>query len=87
MHPLRAANEIGICAAVPGQLQVVSRRSAEVRLNEVPVWGNAGGAAARVMLSINEGLFAGENTVELFLTPLPRTNPETRALAANPQRA
>ncbi|HEX2747539.1 MAG TPA: hypothetical protein VHM91_06050, partial [Verrucomicrobiales bacterium] len=48
----------------------------EVRINDVPVWANAGGIASRATLSVNEWLFAGENEISLHLTGAPGTEAE-----------
>ncbi len=48
----------------------------ELRLNDVPVWSNAGGLAARAVLSVNEWLFSGENDFTLHLTAPPGTEVE-----------
>jgi hypothetical protein len=43
----------------------------ELRINDVPVWSNTGGAASRATLSVNEWLFAGENEIALHVMAPP----------------
>jgi hypothetical protein len=57
----------------------------EVRINDVPVWSNAGGAASRATLSVNEWLFAGENEITLQLSGPPgmEAKPNTPSILPN----
>ncbi len=59
----------------------------EVRLNDVPVWSNTGGLAARAVLSVNEWLFSGENDLTLHLTAPPGAEVEPGTPAILPEAA
>lgn len=61
--------------------------SCQVRVNDVPVWENTGGLAARVVLAINEWLFSGENPVSLHLTAPPGHTGDPGSYAALPETA
>ncbi len=59
----------------------------EVRLNDIPVWSNAGGLAARAVLSVNEWLFSGENDLTLHLTAPPGAEVEPGTPGILPESA
>jgi hypothetical protein len=59
----------------------------ELRINDVPVWSNAGGFASRAMLSVNEWLFAGENEISLRLTSPPGADAAPGTPAVLPESA
>jgi hypothetical protein len=59
----------------------------EVRINDVPVWSNTAGLAARATLSVNEWLFAGENHIALHLTAPPGVEAAPGTSAVLPETA
>ncbi len=56
----------------------------EVRLNDVPVWSNRDGLAARATLAVNEWLFSGDNEITLHLTTPPGVDGEPGTAAVLP---
>ena len=59
----------------------------EVRLNDVPVWSNTGGLAARAVLSVNEWLFSGGNDITFNLTAPPGIEAGPGTAAVLPEAA
>jgi hypothetical protein len=58
--------------------------SCEVRINDVPVWSNREGMAARATLAVNEWLFSGDNEITFHLMTPPGVDGEPGTVAVTP---